>query len=129
MGLRKCPRCELNYIREDVKYCGVCRREMKGEGDREDTVIMCIECGENPAVKGAELCAICLREARRQEKLSSINADVHEHSDLSLDEVELDEIEVPLPEDGEIPESELDEIDKELGDVDDDPLADSDEEM
>ena len=29
MALRKCPRCELNYIKDDEKYCNVCRREMK----------------------------------------------------------------------------------------------------
>ena len=34
MALRKCPRCELNYIKDDEKYCNVCRREMKG-GDSE----------------------------------------------------------------------------------------------
>ena len=31
MKLVKCPRCDLNYIREDEKYCKVCLREMKGE--------------------------------------------------------------------------------------------------
>ena len=45
MGLRKCPRCELNYIRDDEKYCNVCKREMKGEPDVEDGVVLCIECG------------------------------------------------------------------------------------
>ena len=31
MGLRKCPRCELNYIRDDEQLCNVCKRHMKGE--------------------------------------------------------------------------------------------------
>ena len=31
MGFIKCPRCELNYIREEEQYCSVCKREMKGE--------------------------------------------------------------------------------------------------
>ncbi len=119
MGLRKCPRCELNYIRDDEKYCNVCKREMKGEADTEDSATLCIECGENPVVKGSELCAICLREARRQEKLSNLADDIRDRDELSLTSVALDEIEVPLPQDGEIPESELDEIDKELGDEDD----------
>ena len=124
MGLRKCPRCELNYIRDDEKYCNVCKREMKGEPDVEDGVVLCIESGENPVVKGSDLCAICLREARRQEKLSNLSDDMHERGDLSLTSVALDEIEVPLPADGEIPESELDEIDKELGEEDADDLSD-----
>lgn len=49
---------------------------------------------------------------------------MHERGDLSLTSVALDEIEVPLPADGEIPESELDEIDKELGEEDADDLSD-----
>lgn len=60
MGLRKCPRCELNYIRDDEKYCNVCKREMKGEPDVEDGVVLCIECGENPVVKGSDLARFAL---------------------------------------------------------------------
>lgn len=127
MGLRKCPRCELNYIRDDEKYCNVCKREMKGEADAEETATLCIECGENPVVKGSDLCAICLREARRQEKLSPRLPDEIGAGDLSLTSVALDEIEVPLPADGEIPESELDEIDKELGEDDADELPDDED--
>jgi hypothetical protein len=128
MALRKCPRCELNYIRESEKYCEVCKREMKGEGESEETVQICVECGENPVVKGSELCAICLREARRQEKLAEAAEEIHAPDQISMPiaTVALDEIEVPLPADGEIPESELDEIDKELGD-DEDEAADEDE--
>ena len=29
MALRKCPKCELNYIREGEQYCNVCLRAMK----------------------------------------------------------------------------------------------------
>ena len=47
MALRKCPRCELNYIKDDEKYCNVCRREMKGgDSEPEDSIVMCSECGE-----------------------------------------------------------------------------------
>lgn len=119
MGLKKCPRCELNYIRDDEKYCNVCKRYMKGEHDVEDGVAICIECGENPAVKGSELCAICLREARRQEKLEKVKGGLADVDSLDIDEVAMVDIEVPLPGDAEeIPESELEVIDKELGDDD-----------
>lgn len=128
MALRKCPRCELNYIRDDEKYCNVCRREMKGgSNDADDGLTMCSECGENPAVKGSDLCAICLREARRQEKQAdSVSDTINDPEDLVLGEVALDEMEVPMPVDGEIPESELNEIDKELSS--DDDLEEYDEE-
>lgn len=113
MALRKCPRCELNYIKDDEKYCNVCRREMKGgDSEPEDSIVMCSECGENPAVKGSDLCAICLREARRQEMQSGNVAEpITDPEELVLGSVGLDEIEVPMPSDGEIPESELSEID------------------
>lgn len=124
MGLRKCPKCELNYIREDEKYCDVCRRAMSGM-DNEDTVGMCIECGENPVVRGSDLCAACLRERRRQEKLDKA-ATVTTIDELDLSGVALDEIEVPISHD--IPESEMEEIDKELGDGMDDEEDEESEE-
>ena len=127
MGLKKCPRCELNYIRDDEKYCNVCKRYMKGEHDAEDGVSICIECGENPAVKGSELCAICLREARRQEKLEKVKGGLADVDSLDIDEVAMSDIEVPLPGDAEeIPESELEVIDKELGDDDLEDAGDED---
>lgn len=121
MALRKCPRCELNYIREGEKYCEVCRREMKGESEPEETDQICTECGERPAVKGSDLCAICLREARRQEKLAEAAEEIQapDQINMPISTAALDEIEVPLPDESEIPEGELDEIDKELGDDDD----------
>ena len=54
MGLKKCPRCELNYIRDDEKLCNVCRRSAKLSDESEEE-IMCIECGEHPAIRGKDL--------------------------------------------------------------------------
>ena len=95
MGFIKCPRCELNYIREEEQYCPVCKREMKRAQARgrhvddeteEDEVIMCTECGEAPAVRGSELCSACLREQKRQAELENA-------SDLDEDFEEDDEVE------------------------------------
>lgn len=69
MALRKCPRCELNYIKENEKYCAVCLREMNGQDDTPEAVDMCVECDENSAVPGSDLCVFCLREKQKQEKL------------------------------------------------------------
>ena len=112
MGLRKCPRCELNYIRDDEQLCNGCKRHMKGEAETDDVVTICTECGENPAVRGSELCAMCLREARRQENLEK-RADDLTGSSVVDDMDGIDELEVPI--DDDIPEIELEEIDKELG--------------
>lgn len=83
MALHKCPRCELNYVRDGEEYCDVCKRELKraqahgrhadDEADDEDEIVMCSECGEAPAVRGGELCAACLKEQKRQAELE--NAD------------------------------------------------------
>lgn len=125
MGLRKCPRCELNYIRDDEKVCSVCRRQMKGEtDDNEDMQNICIECGENPAIAGQELCAYCLSERRRREKMENL---MEQPTPIAMDMTQLDEIDVPLATD--IPSEDLQEIHKEFGSEDaaDLPLEDADE--
>lgn len=76
MGLKKCPKCELNYIREGETMCNVCLRTMKSRRhsgkENAGEVIICSECGEKPAEPGQELCADCLREQRRQEDLENV---------------------------------------------------------
>ena len=61
MTLQKCPRCDLNYITPDQKYCKVCLREMKGEGVSEE-VELCSICNEAPALPGKDVCLFCLKE-------------------------------------------------------------------
>ncbi len=129
MGLRKCPKCELNYIKDDEQLCNVCRRHMKGEAETDDAVTICTECGENPAVRGSELCAVCLREARRQENLEKLADDMTGTSVVG-DMDDIDDMEVPMDDD-DIPEIELEEIDRELGgdsDLDDDAMDEDEEE-
>ena len=64
MNLVKCPRCDLNYIREDEKYCKVCLQEMKGES-RSDEIELCSVCNEEPALPGKDVCLFCLREMNK----------------------------------------------------------------
>lgn len=130
MGLIKCPRCELNYIQENEKCCNVCRRGTKDEPESEELVI-CPECGENPVVRGRELCASCLKEHLRQQKLDSLADAAENGDDLELAAVdgleEMEEIDVALQED--IPESEYDEIDREFGTIDDEePVLEEEDE-
>lgn len=95
MAFKKCPKCELNYIREDEQYCNVCLREMrrvagKVKRDEDDEeVLICTECGEAPAVRGSELCAECLKEQKRQVELENAATLDGEFSD-ELDEPEDD---------------------------------------
>ena len=122
MALRKCPRCELNYIKEDEQFCNVCRRGMNMKAVKEEPEQnTCIDCGENVALKGKELCAYCFGEQRRREKLAKlmdkpaqmiINMDdMDDMDDMDrLDEV--DEVEIPT----DIPSEELEDINEEFGD-------------
>ena len=137
MKLVKCPRCELNYITENEKYCKVCLREMKGESPK-DEVELCSVCNEAPALPGRDVCLFCLKEM----SCGNTNRDENEPEEaveasslVSIDPVStMDEIipeideDIPSQEFGEI-ESELslesvreDEENEEDGDEDDDDL-------
>ena len=102
MGFMKCPRCELNYIREEEQYCSVCKREMKGEA-HEDPFELCSICNENPVMPGKDVCLICYKEMNQQQGLRDDSADEQETPDVSLDMEdvsEMQEIELEtLPED------------------------------
>ena len=127
MSIIKCPRCDINFIREEEQYCSICKLEMKGEAPKDDAVEMCIECGEHPAAPGEELCIYCLndRKAADEETAKSDGSD-----DLSVDEddIGLDMEIVPMQAE-DIPEDEREKIHRELGfeDADSDDEEDEDE--
>ena len=89
MALRKCPKCEVNYLRGTETICAVCRSQMKKHGLEEEAEeeILCTNCGEKPAVKGKDLCEDCLKEQERQEELEA-------HADA----VRMNEVEDPVEE-------------------------------
>lgn len=118
MALRKCPRCELNYIKDDETICNVCRRSAKGEPDDLEQG-MCVECGEHPAIKGLELCAYCRREQRRRENLESL---IDKPVKIEIEIEQFDEIDVSLPTD--MPSEELDELKSAFGDEDEEDEED-----
>lgn len=128
MHLVKCPRCELNYMKEGDKYCEVCRKELRGEDENDDSLEMCTECNEHPVIKGEDLCLFCLREKKRQENMDKKGEDEINVVDGEIDELpevaELDEIDIAV---NDIPPPELDEIDRELG-IDEDENGDEESE-
>lgn len=94
MALKKCPKCELNYIKADQDYCDVCKRQMNTRGkntskDPEEEII-CSECGEAPAVPGHDLCFDCMMEQKRQKELEfgSDDEDFDDSEDDQDDEEE-----------------------------------------
>jgi len=67
MALRQCPICEVNYLRGDERVCMVCAASKRKKNLPEETeVLLCSECGEDPATRYGELCEACWREQQRQ---------------------------------------------------------------
>ena len=102
MGFIKCPRCELNYIKEEEQYCPVCKREMKGEV-HEDPFELCSICNENPVMPGKDVCMVCYKEMTQQQGLHDDTMEENETPDVSLgmeDVTDMEEIELDtMPED------------------------------
>ena len=103
MGFIKCPRCELNYIREEEQYCPVCKREMKGES-LNDPFELCSICNENPVMPGKDVCYACYKEMTQQQgSRRDVEMEESDTSEVSLgmeDVSEMDEIELGgMPED------------------------------
>lgn len=123
MKLAKCPKCELNYIREGETYCEVCKRANKKKAEHEETLDICPECNENPVVPGRDLCKFCLMEKKKLDDIDRsgleddrdgiVIDDVEDLDGISMDEVaEMEEIDIVEP---DIPDVELSDIDRELG--------------
>ena len=119
MNLVNCPRCDLNYIREDEKYCKVCLQEMKGES-RSEEIELCSICNEEPALPGKDVCLFCLREMNKSNSTEENEPDTeNENVDTStigdMDDVSsMDEIIPEVEEDADIPSQEFGEIENAL---------------
>ena len=119
MQLVKCPRCDLNYIREDEKYCKVCLRELKGEKNA-DEVELCSICNEEPALPGRDVCLFCLKEMNKsnslpEEQEEETTEPVDTNSIGDMDSVSgMDEIIPEVEDDSDIPSQEFGEIENEL---------------
>ena len=80
--MKKCPRCELNYIQDDEKLCKVCIREMKG-GHKQDDFELCSICNAAPALPGKDICLGCYKEMHGQQSSE------RKHSHSVDEEIEL----------------------------------------
>ena len=131
MKLVKCPRCDLNYIREDEKYCKICLQEMKGES-RSEEIELCSICNEEPALPGKDVCLFCLREMNKSNNTEETESETETESvDTTtigdMDAVSgMDEI---IPEVEEEEAGEFGEIDQEMSleDVREDEERDADD--
>ena len=61
----RCPRCELNYITKDEKFCSVCKQEMQvggGENLEDYDLELCPICKNNYIQPDEIMCASCYAE-------------------------------------------------------------------
>ena len=140
MALRKCPRCELNYILDDGDLCSVCREEVSGARGRDDSVVMCSVCGEEPALPGEDVCRHCLADLRYIHLISTDEEEESPEVDAGGGDVphlsELDEIEsvkrkrnnsADMDANGDSDDEEEDDDDEDIDDdivIDEPPIAD-----
>ena len=79
---KKCPRCELNYIKEEEDYCQVCKAEMKLAPDDSfsDDMELCPVCGQNFVSVDQVMCDECAKKRTLDDVVDEIDDDSHEKS-------------------------------------------------
>lgn len=116
MALRKCPRCELNYILDGGNLCTICREEVHGHKHQDDDQgMLCSVCGEAVPMPGQDMCRACLAEFRSTIETAATGT---EDDDDAIDTSDLETE----------PMSSLDEL-EDLDEGDDDLVLDEEEEM
>ncbi len=106
MAIKKCERCDLNYVKDGEKYCKVCKKLLDGENTKTPKAELCPSCGERLVAKGYELCRVCLADMMDTvETLEDENSDVIDQkitpADMEIAEIDLgdddedDEVDVP----------------------------------
>lgn len=72
---KKCPRCELNYIKAEEDLCEVCKKELAGIEDTDisddvllDEAQLCPICKVNYIGPGEEMCEQCIADRAGQAK-------------------------------------------------------------
>ncbi|NMA95001.1 MAG: hypothetical protein GX974_03085 [Clostridiales bacterium] len=63
MAYKKCPRCNLNYIKDTDVLCKIClgdvNKALRGNDSDEEEYDICPECGESIIKSGEEMCYRC----------------------------------------------------------------------
>lgn len=123
MVIKKCEKCDLNYVKEGQKYCKVCQKALEGKKTSETKVELCPSCGERIVAKGYELCKVCLADMLDTvEKLEDENGDTLDQ-DITPADMEMSSINISEEEDNEIiPDDIKNEIEEDDYEVVDDDL-------
>jgi len=96
MAIKKCEKCELNYVQEEEQFCKVCKNTLDGKKAEMKKVELCPSCGERIVAKGYELCKVCIADMLDTvETLEDENGDVLDQglipADMEITEINLAE--------------------------------------
>ena len=127
---KKCPRCELNYIKVEEDYCAVCKTEMKlaPEDSLSDDMELCPVCGQNFVSVDQVMCDECAKKRTLDDVVDEGDNDLQSRSSKddwdeetkALDSIEEESKNAPVDDDIEVVNfSDLDEDDDEFFTTDD----------
>jgi ribosome assembly protein YihI (activator of Der GTPase) len=118
MAIKKCERCDLNYVKEGEKYCKVCKKIMEGESSSSPKAELCPSCGERLVAKGYELCKVCLTD--RLDSVETLEDENNDAVDQNITPADMEISEINLVEDEEedVPEDIKNDLDEENYDID-----------
>ena len=78
MKYKKCPRCEINYVKVEEEYCSVCQAELDGKSNCEETDMdLCPYCFKEYVSFDQLMCDKCWRKRNK-----NITSDVANDKDL-----------------------------------------------
>lgn len=119
---KRCPRCELNFIKKNEKLCSVCQAELSNKDEYiDDDLELCPICKTNYIQPDEIMCASCLKEHQTED--GEVSTDWTKY----IDRDEEDDYESPDEETGEMASvTTLDDNDILDGDFDSDMDFDDD---
>lgn len=119
---KRCPRCELNFIKKNEKLCSVCQAELSNKDEYiDDDLELCPICKTNYIQPDEIMCSSCLKEHQTED--GEVNTDWTKY----IDRDEEDDYESPDEETGEMASvTTLDDNDILDGDFDSDMDFDDD---
>ena len=109
---KKCPRCELNYIKVEEDYCPICKAEMKLTNDDSysDDMELCPVCGTNFVSVDQVMCDECAKKRSLDDvvdegdndNVSRKSKDDWDEESKALDSIEEESIDSPIDDDIEV---------------------------
>ena len=88
---KRCPRCELNFIRKSEKLCSVCQAELETKGSyvSDLDLELCPICKTNYIQPGEIMCDNCLKEHQNED--GELSADWEQYMNREEEDEYVDE--------------------------------------